>query len=84
MANVYKFVPVDLHKDNKNKERPVVGSKDGRMWCFPSVREAARLMNIPSPNIIACLKGRLKTAGGFRWKYADNSCSYGERRNDER
>ena len=83
MANVYKFIPLDLHKDNKNKGKPVVGIKDGRMWRFPSVRDAARLMNIPSPNIVACLKGRLKTAGGYCWKYADDFCSYGERREGE-
>lgn len=83
MAEIFKFIPMDLHKNNKNNEKPVTASKDGRIWHFPSVRDAARLMNIPSPNIVACLKGRLKTAGGFQWKYADDFCSYRERRNGE-
>ncbi len=80
---MYKFVPIDIHANNKNREKPViVVYKDGRTCCFPSVRDAARLMNIPLPNIVACLKGRLKTAGGYCWKYADDFCSYGERKDN--
>lgn len=81
MDNVYKFVPLNLHGNNKNIEKPVIAFYKGERICrFPSVRDAARLMKIPSPNIVACLKGRLKTAGGCSWKYADDS--YGERRTD--
>lgn len=73
MGNAYKFVPLDLHGKNKNAEKPVVTVlKDGRICRFPSVRDAARLMGIPEPNIVACLKGRLKTAGGYNWKYDEN------------
>lgn len=75
-----KFVPIDIHGSNKNREKPVImidpyGIKPSCK--YPSAREAARLMNIPGPNIVACLKGRLKTAGGYVWQYAD-----GERRTD--
>ena len=56
--------------------------EDGRTFRFPSERDAARLMGVQSQNIVACLKGRLKTAGGYRWKYADDCCSYGERKDN--
>ena len=45
-------------------------SKD---WTFvkewPSVREAERQLGISHSNICKCLKGRLKSAGGFVWRY---------------
>lgn len=79
-----RFVPIDIHGNNKNRKKPVmVFYKDGSMCCFPTVREAARMTGIPESNIVACLKGRLKTAGGYRWKYEDDFCSYGERREGE-
>ena len=31
--------------------------------------EAARKLNIKHQSIIACLKGKNRTAGGFKWKY---------------
>ena len=81
MAN--KFVPIDIHGNNKNRKKPVVVYKDGSKCRFPSVRAASRMMGVPESNIVACLKGRLKTAGGYRWKYEDDFCSYGERREGE-
>ena len=79
------FVPLDIHGNNKNREKPVIAVyRDGKTCRFPSVRDAARLMNVPEPNIVACLKGRLKTAGGYHWKYADDFCSYGERKDNEK
>lgn len=73
MGNVFKFVPIDLYVNNQNRERPVIAIyKNGKMCRFPSIRDAARLMNVPESNIVSCLKGRIKTAGGCAWKYADN------------
>lgn len=72
MIKPLKFVPIDLYGNNKNKEKPVIMVyKDGRTCRFPSVRDAGRMMGIPQSNIVACLKGRAKTAGGYGWKYAD-------------
>ena len=72
MAKIFKFVPLDLYQNNKNKERPVVAVyKNGKECRFPSVRDAARLMNVPESIIVSCLKGRLKSAGGCCWKYAE-------------
>lgn len=45
-------------------------SRDGvfiREW--PSVKEAGKALKINTGNISSCLKQKLKTAGGFVWKY---------------
>lgn len=34
-----------------------------------TISEASRVLNISQGNIVACCKGRLKSAGGFIWKY---------------
>ena len=34
-----------------------------------TIFEASRVLNISQGNIVACCKGRLKSAGGFIWKY---------------
>ena len=46
-------------------------SKDGtfvKEW--PSAHEACRQLGIARSNICSCLKGRLKSAGGYIWRYA--------------
>lgn len=34
-----------------------------------SISEASKMLNIPSPNIINCCKGKCKVIGGFIWEY---------------
>lgn len=73
-----------LHREMLEKCGKIVGkkrsipilqfSKDGtfvKEW--PSAHEAERQLGIPQTNICACLKGRLKSAGGFVWRYASSS-----------
>lgn len=38
---------------------------------YPSAREAYRTLGINNKNISSALNGRIKTAGGFKWKYKD-------------
>lgn len=38
---------------------------------FKSLQEASRLTGIPSSNISKCCKGKLKSAGGYLWRYAE-------------
>ena len=38
---------------------------------WESISFAARTLKISSSNISACCKGKLKTSGGYIWKYAD-------------
>jgi group I intron endonuclease len=37
---------------------------------FGSVKEAAESINVAPSSVTICLKGRSKTAGGFKWKYS--------------
>lgn len=68
---MYNFVPISTICKSKNRRTIVVAiSPDGKKHRFTSIREAGRQLDIPSSNIVGCLKGRLKTAGGYRWKYA--------------
>ena len=36
---------------------------------FKSAMEAERILNIDHSSIIKCCKGKVKTAGGYKWKY---------------
>lgn len=38
---------------------------------YYGIREASRQTNIQSSSITGCLKGKLKRAGGYHWKYLD-------------
>lgn len=37
---------------------------------YDGISEAERETGINRPNICKCLKGKIKTAGGYKWKYA--------------
>ena len=37
---------------------------------FDGISEAERETGINRPNICKCLKGKIKNAGGYKWKYA--------------
>lgn len=53
------------------KKKPVVGtSTTGSTVTFSSVCEAARALSGAQANISACLKGRRRTAYGYRWRPA--------------
>ena len=57
-----------------SKAKAIIGiNKISRLILeFPSAREAERQTGIASSNICACLKGRLKSTGGFYWHYAES------------
>ena len=40
---------------------------------FGSVKDAAESINVAPSTVTICLKGRSKTAGGFKWKYSTSS-----------
>lgn len=45
-------------------------TKDGKMIkIWESISDAGRFLNVNRGNISKCLKGQLKTAYGFKWKY---------------
>lgn len=48
-------------------------TKDGKFVKeYPSIHEAERCTGIKKGHICYCCKGRLLTAGGFKWKYKNN------------
>ena len=48
-----------------------VNSKYKSICPFPSAMEAERIMGIDHSSIIKCCKGKIKTAGGYVWRYID-------------
>jgi len=36
---------------------------------YPSINNASKLLSIDVSNIIKCCKGKVKSSGGFIWKY---------------
>lgn len=54
-----------------NCSKPIIGvnKKTGEEVRFPCAREAERLLGIDNSNICSCLKGKLKSAGGYIWRY---------------
>lgn len=59
-----------LEKTWKDKKRKVMCIETGTI--FDSIRKASNLIKNAYPsNIVACCKGKQKTAGGYHWKYVD-------------
>lgn len=57
--------------DNPNAISVIQCSKDGKeLQRFGSIVEAATQTGISNGSIGQCCRGKLKTAGGYRWKYA--------------
>lgn len=58
-----------LIKNRKNKFQEAI--IDSLLETHESITEAARKLSIGDSAIVACCKGRIKSAGGFIWRYAN-------------
>ena len=61
----------------EKRSKPVLmfDNKTGKlMKTFPSTMEAWRVTGIANSSISACCLGKLKSAGGYIWKYLTTSC----------
>lgn len=71
------------HKDNLNwgtavkrladahKKQVMQLSNNGQvLQLFSSIKEAALATGAPENGISSCCKGKIKTSGGYKWKYA--------------
>jgi hypothetical protein len=71
ISESHKGKKVTLPKNNPLTSKVVLQyNKNGdfiKEWV--SLREVERQLNIPSGNITACCKNKVKSAGGFIWKY---------------
>ena len=61
-------------KNRKYKLKPVLQyDKNGNFINeYPSANDAARKTGVNQPSICMVCRGKLKSTGGFLWKYADN------------
>ena len=69
---VWRFDGDIIIRDIKLNKKPlsIVQLKDNVLVCrFKSIAEASRITNIQRSSIGYCCKGKLKTAGGYNWKY---------------
>jgi hypothetical protein len=59
-----------LGKDNPNSKKVYQYTKDNKLIkIWNGMSEAARELNIQQPNISSCCNGKLKTYGGYIWKF---------------
>lgn len=58
---------------NNKQSKSVMGTHTitGNIIEFHSTREAERITGIQHTNISACCKGKVKTASGYKWRYAN-------------
>ena len=71
VSDAKKGVPLSEEHRAKLSKKILQFTKSGefiREW--PSVREAERELGIARSNICSCCNGKLKSAGGYVWKYA--------------
>lgn len=65
-----------LSENNQNSKRVAQYDKQTleliKIWS--SMHEVQRELGINRGNISSCCKGKLKSAGGFIWKYVENEC----------
>lgn len=60
-------------RENKNSKPVLMYSRDGIfIKRFDCICDAERELGILNNSIVACLKNRYKTAGGYIWKYAES------------
>lgn len=70
----------NIYTEESRKKMSQNCSKKKRIICietnieYPSAKEIERQLGYSNSNIIACCKGKLHTAYGFHWRYADEEC----------
>ena len=62
-----KEVTTDNKEVTTGNKKEVVCVETGEI--FSSIRQASKSINVDFSNIAKCCKGKLKTAGGYHWKY---------------
>lgn len=59
--------------NNPKKSKPVIGisKESGLILEYPSISEASRHTGTHNSHICECCNGKLKSAGGYYWMYAE-------------
>jgi len=65
-----RFIEMAINRI-KDNQRPILQFDQNQIYLmeFDSIKSASKLFNIFSSNIVDCCKNRVKTAGGFIWRY---------------
>ncbi len=63
----------EKRRNDPNRSKSVIGVDrvTGLIVEFLSISEASRQLGINQGSLCSCLKGRLKSCGGFQWYYTD-------------
>ena len=75
--NIHHALKNNLMKPAKGKEHYMAkevgkyNENNQLIEKYDTIVQAGKLNKISDTNIIHCLKGRTKTAGGYKWKYMD-------------
>ena len=76
-TNIYRFHGDDFHKYKTYRDKPKFVEQydlDGNfIKVFESAREAARAVGLKGTQVSYCCLGRLKTSGGYMWKYVEDN-----------
>lgn len=69
-----KFSEETIKKIAESKKKPVysIDKESGLFTYWESAKEAGEVLGIDPSSIARCCKGKLKSAGGFYWFYADS------------
>ena len=66
----YGSLPKKVSK--RFSKKVAIIDETGKERCyFPSASFAEEILNIDHSSIIKCCKGKIKTAGGYKWRYVD-------------
>ena len=67
---------------SSEKRKAVIGVRDGELMSFACVKDAADAVGGARANIVRSCNSEKLTAYGYKWNWADDFCSYGEREED--
>ena len=59
----------NINHPSHSKQVQMCDRKGNLLAAFPSLREAERVTGIDHSHISSCCNGKLKSAGGYKWRY---------------
>lgn len=70
-----EVIPYEFPKYNhpSNVSVDMLSKNSEYIRSFMSIGEAERCTGVLQSNIVSCCRGKTKSAGGYKWKYSDNS-----------
>ena len=70
-----RMAEANINHPKKSKVVQMFDKSTGELLgTFPSTHEAERVTGIAQQNISSCCTGKLKSAGGYIWRYLTTTC----------